>query len=156
MPRRAPRTLHLMCVMPRVRCGVHHGVGRWLDRFLRKESVSAVSTDYTEVLRRLAINDEHFAEECSTGNRNDSVQLDPRTLALVRLGALVAVGGAAPSYGVETDAALSAGATTAEIVGVLVGIVSVVGVPCVVASAPSLALALGCDLEDALEQRPAR
>src|SRR4051794_11574762 len=111
-----------------------------------RRRVSAVSTDYTEVLRRLAINDEHFAEECSTG-RNDSVQLDPRTLALVRLGALVAVGGAAPSYGVETDAALSAGATTAEIVGVLVGIVSLVGVPCVVASAPNLALALGCDLE---------
>jgi alkylhydroperoxidase/carboxymuconolactone decarboxylase family protein YurZ len=107
--------------------------------------------DYTEVLRRLAINDENFAEECSTGKRVDSVELDPRTLALVRLAALVAVGGAAPSYGVETDAALSAGATTSEIVDVLVGIVSVVGFPSVVAAAPSLAMALGCDIEDALE-----
>jgi len=113
------------------------------------ESESVV--DYTEVLRRLAINDENFAEECSTGKRVDSVELDPRTLALVRLAALVAVGGAAPSYGVETDAALSAGATTSEIVDVLVGIVSVVGFPSVVAAAPSLAMALGCDIEDALE-----
>ena len=107
--------------------------------------------DYTEVLRRLAINDEHFAEDCSAGNRDDYVELDPRTLALVRVAALVAVGGAAPSYGVETDAALSAGATTTEIVEVLVGIVSVVGLPSVVAAAPSLAMALGCDIEDALE-----
>ena len=111
--------------------------------------------DYTEVLRRLAINDEHFAEECLSGDRIGSVGLDPRTLALVRVAALVAVGGAAPSYGVETDAALSAGATTAEIVEVLVGIVSVVGLPSVVAAAPSLAMALGCDLEDALGQPPA-
>jgi 4-carboxymuconolactone decarboxylase len=111
--------------------------------------------DYTEVLRRLAINDEQFAEECSTGKRLDSVELDPRTLALVRIAALVAVGGAAPSYGVEADAALSAGATTGEIVQVLVSIVSVVGLPSVVAAAPSLAMALGYDLEDALEQPPA-
>jgi 4-carboxymuconolactone decarboxylase len=108
--------------------------------------------DYTEVLRRLAINDEQFAEECVTGTRTDLVQLDPRTLALVRVAALVAVGGTAPSYGVEADAAVSAGATTAEIVGVLVGIVSVVGLPSVVAAAPGLAMALGCDLEDALER----
>jgi 4-carboxymuconolactone decarboxylase len=111
--------------------------------------------DYTEVLRRLAINDEHFTEECVRGVRVNSIELDPRTLALVRVAALVAVGGAAPSYGVETDAALSAGATTGEIVEVLVSIVSVVGLPSVVAAAPSLAMALGYDLEDCLEQPPA-
>jgi 4-carboxymuconolactone decarboxylase len=104
--------------------------------------------DYTEVLRRLAINDEHFVAECLTGNRVNSVELDPRTLALVRVAALVAVGGATPSYGVEADAALSAGATTAEIVEVLVGIAPVVGLPSVVAAAPCLAMALGCDIED--------
>ena len=106
------------------------------------------------MLRRLAINDEHFAEECATGVGPDSVKLDPKTLALVRLGALVAVGGAAPSYGAEADAAVSAGATAAEIVEVLLGVVSVVGLPCVVAAAPSLAMALGYDIDDALEQRP--
>ena len=114
------------------------------------ESESVV--DYTEVLRRLAINDEQFAEECVNGTKVDFVGLDPRTLALIRVAALVAVGGTAPSYGAETDAALSAGATTIEIVDVLVGIVSVVGLPSVVAAAPSLAMALGVDIEDALEQ----
>ena len=102
------------------------------------------------MLRLLAINDEHFAEDCVTGV--ESAKLDPKTLALVRLGALVAVGGAVPSYGAEVDAAVSAGATAAEIVEVLLGVVSVVGLPSVVAAAPSLAMALGYDIDDALEQ----
>jgi alkylhydroperoxidase/carboxymuconolactone decarboxylase family protein YurZ len=73
--------------------------------------------------------------------------LDPKTLELVRLAALVAVGGAAPSYGAQADSAVSAGATAAEIVDVLVGVIPVVGLPCVVAAAPKLALALGCDID---------
>ena len=40
--------------------------------------------------------------------------VDPKTLALARLAALIAMGGAAASYGVETDAAVSAGATPAD------------------------------------------
>jgi alkylhydroperoxidase/carboxymuconolactone decarboxylase family protein YurZ len=108
---------------------------------------------YTEVLRLLAINDEHFAEECVTGSGIKSFGLDPKTLALVRLAALVAVGGAAPSYGVEADAAASAGAMPAEMVGVLVGVVSVVGLPSVVTAAPALALALGYDVTEGLEQK---
>jgi alkylhydroperoxidase/carboxymuconolactone decarboxylase family protein YurZ len=75
--------------------------------------------------------------------------LDTKTLALVRLGALVAVGGAVPSYGAHADAAIDAGATAAEIVDVLVAVLPVVGLPCVVAAAPKLALALGHDVDDA-------
>ena len=110
--------------------------------------------DYTEMLRRLAINDEHFTEECVTGVGLESGKLDPKTLALVRLAALIAVGGAVPSYGAEADAAVSAGATAAEIVEVLVGVVPIVGLPSVVAAAPNLAMALGYDLNDDVEQRP--
>jgi 4-carboxymuconolactone decarboxylase len=111
--------------------------------------------DYWEVLRLLAINEGRFGEECVTGVGVESGKLDPRTLALVRIAALVAVGGAVPSYGAEVDAAVSAGASAAEIVEVLLGIVSVVGLPCVVAAAPSLAMALGYDINDALEQSSA-
>ena len=105
-----------------------------------------------EVLRLLTINDEHFAEDCVNGV--GFAELDPKTLALVRIAALVAVGGAVPSYGAETDAAVSAGASAAEIVEVLVGVVSVVGLPSVVAAAPSLAMALGYDIDNALEEQP--
>ena len=101
--------------------------------------------DYTERLRRLAINDMGGVEDCSDAG------LDPKTAALVRLAALVAVGGAVPSYGAEADAAVSAGATVAEIVEVLVRLVPIVGLPRVVAAAPAMAMALGYDTEDALE-----
>jgi 4-carboxymuconolactone decarboxylase len=108
--------------------------------------------DYREVLRRLTINDGHFTDDGAAAVETGG--LDPKTLALARVAALVAVGGAAPSYGAETDAAVSAGATAAEIVDVLVGVVSVVGLPSVVAAAPRLALALGYDVDAALEQQP--
>ena len=105
--------------------------------------------DYTERLRCLAINDARFAGGvCRDLECQD---LNPKTLALVRLAALVAVGGAVPSYGAQADAAVGAGATAAEIVDVLVGVVPVVGLPSVVAAAPKLAMALGYDVDEALE-----
>ena len=107
--------------------------------------------DYTELLRSLAINDARFAECGIGGAEVGSGELDPKTLALVRLGALVAVGGAVPSFGAQADAAVSAGATAAEIVDVLIGVVPVVGLPRVVAAAPKLAMALGYDTDDDLE-----
>lgn len=108
--------------------------------------------DYTDRLRLLALNDARMAEELVGPSVPDSVALDPKTLALVRLAALVAVGGTLPSYGAQADAAVNAGASAAEIVAVLVGVVDVVGLPCVVAAAPSLALALGYDTDDAFER----
>jgi alkylhydroperoxidase/carboxymuconolactone decarboxylase family protein YurZ len=114
--------------------------------------------DHIEVLRRLAINDEHLLDEllAATGDEGDTPKagraLDPRTLALVRLAALAAVGGAVSSYGAQADAAVDAGASPAEMVDVLVGVVPVVGIPCVVSAAPMLALALGYDSDEALDQ----
>lgn len=98
--------------------------------------------DYTDLLRRLALHDERLPSEMPAGC------LDPKMLALVRLAALVTVGGSVASYGAHADAAVEAGATAAEIVDVLMGIIPVVGLPRVVAAAPQLALALGHDVED--------
>lgn len=106
--------------------------------------------DYLERLRRLAINDERLAE-ADLGRLlldHDDLVVDPKTLALTRIAALVAMGGAEPSFGSLADAAVGAGATAAEIVDVLVGITAVVGVPRVVAAAPQLAMALGHDLDE--------
>jgi alkylhydroperoxidase/carboxymuconolactone decarboxylase family protein YurZ len=108
--------------------------------------------DYTDRLRRLAVHDQQVVAEliCGAGSESPipATALDARTLALVRLAALVAVGGAVPSYGAHADAAIGAGATAAEIVDVLVAVLPVVGLPCVVAAAPKLALALGHDVDD--------
>jgi 4-carboxymuconolactone decarboxylase len=113
--------------------------------------------NHVEILRRLAINDEHLLDEllAAAGNEWDAPQtdraLDTKTLALVRLAALTAVGGAVSSYGYQVDAAIDAGASAAEMVDVLLGVVPTVGIPCVVAAASKLALALGYDAEEALE-----
>ena len=128
----------------------------WVWTVLRERREGEPTLDYREVLRLLAINDEHFAGECVSGVRDECLKLDPKTLALVRIGVLVAVGGAVPSYGAEVDDAVSAGATVAEIVEVLVSLVPVVGLPSVVAAAPRLAMALGYDIDDALELQSAR
>jgi 4-carboxymuconolactone decarboxylase len=110
--------------------------------------------DYTDRLRRLAVHDQQLVAELLCGTHSESpayvAALDVRTRALVRLAALVAVGGAVPSYGAQADAAIDAGATAEEIVDVLVAVLPVVGMPCVVAAAPKLALALGHDVDDAL------
>ena len=104
--------------------------------------------DHDERLRRLAINDARVAADATSGSAAACSSLDPKTLALVRLAALVAVGGAVPSYGAQADAAVDAGATVGEIVDVLVGVVPVVGFPRAVTAAPKLAMALGYDTEE--------
>jgi 4-carboxymuconolactone decarboxylase len=107
--------------------------------------------DYTDHLRLLALNDPAYVEGLATDCDAAVTELDTKVLALARLGALIAAGGAVPSYCAETDAALDAGATPAEVVDVLLGVASVVGMPCIVAAAPNLALALGYDTDAALE-----
>ena len=98
--------------------------------------------DHIEILRRLAINDERLLAELlgpagvEVDTRQPDRALDPRTLALVRLAALAAVGGAVSSYGSQADAAVDAGASAAEMVDVLIAVLPVVGIPCVVAAAP--------------------
>jgi 4-carboxymuconolactone decarboxylase len=77
--------------------------------------------------------------------------LDPKTRTLVRLAAMIAVGAAGPSFGAQVDTAVSSGATAAEIVDVLISVVPIVGYPSVVAAAPELALALGHDVNEDLE-----
>lgn len=106
--------------------------------------------DETErLLRRLALNDEEsidrvLAVGVSSGH---STALVPKVDLLVRLGALLAVGGATTSVRAAVDRASEAGATESELVAVLVAIAPAVGLARVVSAAPKLALAIGYDLE---------
>lgn len=102
-----------------------------------------MATNYRDRLGKLAVSDPGL-DELFDGH---ALELDPKSLALARFAALVAIGGAAPSFGEHADAALSAGATADDIVDVLVGVVSVVGAPRIVAAAPQVAIALGFDLD---------
>ena len=75
-------------------------------------------------------------------------ELGPKVELLVRLAALLAVGAATPSLKEAVDQASAAGATTGEIVSVLVAVGPGVGLASLVACAPKLAVAIGYDLED--------
>ena len=78
--------------------------------------------------------------------------LDERTAALVRVAATVAVDAAPPSFQHAVALALAAGATREEIVASLEAVTPVTGAPRVVRCAPKVALALGYDVEAALER----
>lgn len=76
-----------------------------------------------------------------------SAALRPKVDVLVQLGALLALGAATSSLRATVERAVNAGATEAEIVGVLVAVAPAVGLARVVSAAPRLALAIGYDLE---------
>ncbi|MGB0099608.1 MAG: carboxymuconolactone decarboxylase family protein [Nocardioides sp.] len=103
--------------------------------------------DHVEMLGRLAVGDARVAAAGLSGRPPGSPRpvLDAKTRALVGLAALVATGGAEPSFGAQVDAAVAAGASDPEMVGVLVEVIPVVGLPRAVAAASALALALGYD-----------
>src|SRR5512132_2730286 len=109
--------------------------------------------DYQEQLRRLAIHDEAFVS-LLLGEENAQVAsaLDARTTALVRVAATIAVDAAPSSFQHAVALAFAAGATNDEIVASLEAVTPVTGAARVVQCAPKVALALGYDVEAALER----
>jgi alkylhydroperoxidase/carboxymuconolactone decarboxylase family protein YurZ len=73
--------------------------------------------------------------------------LDPRTRALVRLGAMLAMGAPEPCYAAVVSDALVAGATSGDVLCTLAAVAPTVGVARVVAAAPLVGRALGYDIE---------
>jgi len=109
---------------------------------------------HEEQLRRLALHDETFIESVLAINLKDgdACGLDPKTLALIRLGALLALGAAPVSYHWTVAAALDAGATDEEILGTLIAVAPISGVARVVLATPDVALSMGYDLDAAFEE----
>jgi len=106
-----------------------------------------------ETLRRLALSDDRLLEEI-LGGHADAIRhgpLDARTTALVRLAALVAMGGSTTSFAAAASSALIAGATVDELVDTLLAVAPIVGSANVVCAAPKLALSVGYDIESSFE-----
>ena len=111
---------------------------------------------FQDTLRRLAMIDETFVKdqaglELGLGLAGVSA-LDPKTTALLQVGASVAIGSPAVCLEWSTGLALAAGASEDEIADVLLAIAPVAGLGRVVAAAPGVATALGYDIEAALEE----
>ena len=108
-----------------------------------------MSPEQEELLRRLALSDSGVAGAAleTTGGASAGSSLDPPTLALTQVAALIATEAALASYQWAVESALAAGASDDDIVDVLVAVAPVVGLARVAAAAPELALALGYDVE---------
>jgi 4-carboxymuconolactone decarboxylase len=105
--------------------------------------------DVERLLRRLALNDEESVGMVLANGPDPATAaaLRPEVDLLVRLGALLALGAATASLRATVDRAIAAGATEAEIVGVLIAVAPAVGLARVVSTAPRLAMAIGYDVE---------
>jgi alkylhydroperoxidase/carboxymuconolactone decarboxylase family protein YurZ len=79
------------------------------------------------------------AEQQSSG-------LDPTTFGLVKIAALIALDSPPASYLWQIANALDAGATPAEVFGVLRAVAPQVGGPKIIAAAPEIMVALGLSL----------
>ena len=109
---------------------------------------------FQENLRRLAMIDDGFIEgQARLGLALDTASaLDPKTAALLQLGASVAAGSPGVCLEWSTTRALAAGASEDEIADVLLAIAPVTGLGRIVAAAPEVATALGYDIAAALEE----
>ena len=96
------------------------------------------------LLRRLAVLDEHTVKVVLAVPDGDMSGIDERTTALVRLAGLVALQSSPQTYEWCVAAALAAGASEEEVVGVLAALAPVVGVTRVSNAATDVAAAFGC------------
>ena len=106
-----------------------------------------------EKLLRMTLHDQAFMEAV-LGTEADNLEasgLDPRTHAVVRLAALLAIDPRACPYQWNVEEALAAGVTREEIVGCLITAARLIGVPRAVAAAPDVAAMIGFDMDAALE-----
>jgi len=108
--------------------------------------------EYKQHLRRLAVHDEAFVG-LLLGEENTQIAsaLDEKTAELIRLAATIAVDAAPSSFQHTVALALAAGATRDDIVATLEAVTPVTGAARVVQCTPKVALALGYDVEEALE-----
>jgi 4-carboxymuconolactone decarboxylase len=129
-------------------------VRRAIERGASGEPLRGVQVaEHERTLRCFAVNDEEFIESAVSGRLADSSAsgLDPKTQALVRLAALIALDGAPATYQWEAEGAFAAGATVDDIVNTLVAVAPLIGIARAVCVAPNLGIALGYDVEAALE-----
>jgi 4-carboxymuconolactone decarboxylase len=112
--------------------------------------MAVVGADTHQTLSGLATGDVSLLET-ALGLREAQMEnngLDPRTFALVKIAALIALDAPPASYAWQVGNALNEGVAPEDILATLRAIAPQVGGPKVVAAAPELMLALGLDLPE--------
>jgi len=121
------------------------------ERVFPEEGSMGTMTE--EAFRRLTIGDTGLIASLGDDDApsRHGVQLDPRTEALVRLGALVALDAPPASFRCAVEEAQRVGARQEDLLATLMAVAGLVGTPRIVSAAPRIALAAGYDVEAALE-----
>ena len=117
--------------------------------------MTSEAAGYRETLRRLALNDPRYLTAILSSPEGFE-DLDPRMTAIVRLAALVALGGPSPAFAHAVSVALASGASQDEIAQTLVAVAPLVGSARTVKAAPKVALGMGYDVEADIEAWPGR
>jgi 4-carboxymuconolactone decarboxylase len=122
--------------------------------FSRERRQVGQTVRFQETLRMLAVIDEGFVKDQAGLGLGPAAAsaLDPKTAALLQVGASVAIGSPAVCLEWSAGQAMAAGASEEEIADVLLAIVPVAGLSRVVSAAPDVATALGYDIAAALEE----
>jgi 4-carboxymuconolactone decarboxylase len=102
-----------------------------------------------DTLSKIALRDEAYIHSLSRYG-SEAAELDQRTCELIKLGVLIGIEGALPSYVATVQAAQAAGASDAEIVDAVVAVISSAGIVRTSSAAPKVALALGYEPNPAL------
>ena len=111
---------------------------------------AAVNDATSEALASLALGDPELLGEglALRQEMQERSGLDPRSFALVKIAALIALDAPPASYLWQVGLAIDAGATPEDLIGVLRAVAPQVGLPRIVAAAPELMVALGLALPD--------
>jgi len=107
-----------------------------------------------EALRGLATHDGEFIQQL-LNMQLDNIQnsgLDPRTHAMTRLGALIALDAPPASFAWQISIGMQSGLTPDDVVGAMIAVAPSVGMAKIVAAAPEIAFALQLNLEDEDEE----
>jgi alkylhydroperoxidase/carboxymuconolactone decarboxylase family protein YurZ len=113
----------------------------------------AEKVDTGQIRSVAAILEDLTAVEGSIGEslQGRAFSLDSRTRGLVGIGAAASMGATTMTYRGLVDGALDAGATVEECIGAFIAVANVVGAARMVTGAPRIAVALGYDIDLALE-----
>ncbi len=115
--------------------------------------MTVVGADTHQTLTGVATGDVSLLE-AALGLREAQMErneLDPRTFALVKIAALIALDAPPASYAWQIGNALNDGASPEDILATLKAVAPQVGGPRVIAAAPEIMLALGLSLPEGAE-----
>ena len=106
-----------------------------------------MTTETHEILAALAVGRlEPLEGAVAVRDAEHESALEPRTLALIKLAAMIALDAPPVSFAWQVESAIELGASPEEILDVLRAVAPQVGAPKVVAAAPEIMLGLGLSL----------